>query len=236
MDSQPWLSRVRKRLAKHALPPSYVQRFMEELADHLADLKEEGMDQNSSSRLGEPEQVAEAAVTAYRRRSFLGRHPAARFLVFGVSPAVSLVVLFIASSFSLMGLGMICERLGFNIDQGSHMATVGSALMCLVMSLLTIIIPSILASIAYCRLARRVGMGTTWVIGSCAIVAVLASFTSYWRAGSGYWMLGFLWSGFFRYGSLVALTQHVVNLSIPLAIGLWFLRRKHDEGQLQLAS
>jgi hypothetical protein len=210
---------------------------MEEFSDHLEDLKEEGMDQNSSSRLGEPEQVAEAASTAYRRRSFLGRHPVAASFVFGLLPIVSLVALFIASSFGLMGLGMICERLGFNIDEkGIHLGTVGSAVMCLVYSLLTVIIPSILVSILYCRLARRVGVGTTSLLASCATVAALASSTSYWRAGSGYWMLGFLWFGFFHYGSWVALTQHVVNLVVPLAIAWWFLRHKHDQGRLQLAA
>ena len=43
MANQPWLDEVRQRLAKHALPPSYVQRFTEELSDHLEDLKEENM-------------------------------------------------------------------------------------------------------------------------------------------------------------------------------------------------
>ena len=54
MESQPWLNRVRERLARQLLPPSYVQRFVEELSDHLEDVKEDGMDHNSSSRLGEP--------------------------------------------------------------------------------------------------------------------------------------------------------------------------------------
>ena len=70
MESQPWLNRVRERLVRQLLPPSYVQRFVEELSDHLEDVKEDGMDQNSSSRLGDPEQVADTAVAAYRRRSF----------------------------------------------------------------------------------------------------------------------------------------------------------------------
>ena len=64
MDSQPWLDRVRERLARHVLPPSYVQRLMEELSDHLEDLKEEGMEADAISRMGEAEQVAEAAATA----------------------------------------------------------------------------------------------------------------------------------------------------------------------------
>ena len=40
MANQPWLDEVRERLARQALPPSYIQRFMEELSDHLEDIKE----------------------------------------------------------------------------------------------------------------------------------------------------------------------------------------------------
>ena len=85
MANLPWLDEVRRRLAKRGLPPSYVQRFAEELSDHLEDFKEENMSTEADvySRLGKPEQVANAAVAAYRRRSFLGRHPTAAFLVFG---------------------------------------------------------------------------------------------------------------------------------------------------------
>ncbi len=70
MDSQRWLDRVRERLAKRVLPPSYVQRFIEELTDHLEDLKEEKMEGDASSRLGEPDQVVDNAIAEYQQRSF----------------------------------------------------------------------------------------------------------------------------------------------------------------------
>ena len=69
MGNQPWLDRVRERLARQALPPAYIRRFTEELSDHLEDLKEESMETDALSRLGEPGQLANAAVAAYRRRS-----------------------------------------------------------------------------------------------------------------------------------------------------------------------
>ncbi len=50
MGEQLWLESVRQRLTKHDLPPSYVQRFTEELGDHLEDLKEEGMEADALSR------------------------------------------------------------------------------------------------------------------------------------------------------------------------------------------
>ncbi|MGO8744933.1 MAG: HAAS signaling domain-containing protein [Thermoguttaceae bacterium] len=237
MESQPWLNRVRERLVRQLLPPSYVQRFVEELSDHLEDVKEDGMDQNSFSRLGDPEQVADTAVAAYRRRSFLGRHPVAAFLVFGISPVVSLVVLVVMSVRAFAYLAGFAVGIGI-VKQPDHFGVVGSAVVCLAGSLLTIVIPSILASIAYCRLTTRLGVSRKWILVSCVTLAVLASSTSFWRAGSGNhpWHFAACWSWLWLGGGWVALTEHLVNLSVPLAIGWWFLRRKHDQGQLQLAS
>ena len=71
MANQHWLDEVRTQLAHQALPPTYIKRFMEELSDHFQDLTEDTMstEANVSFRLGEPNQVAKAAVAAYRRRS-----------------------------------------------------------------------------------------------------------------------------------------------------------------------
>ena len=105
MTNPPWCDQLRQRLLRYGLPPVYVKRLMEELSDHLQDVMEEDMstEANVYSRLGEPEQVAKAAVTAYRRRSFIGRHPTASFLVFAISPVVSLIILFLTSA-ALLGL------------------------------------------------------------------------------------------------------------------------------------
>jgi hypothetical protein len=104
MESQPWLDSVRQRLARHDLPPSYAQRFTEELRDHLEDLKEENMEADAISRLGEPEQVADNAVAAYRRRSFLGRHPVAAFLVLCVLSILAQFTLFAAFAQAIIAI------------------------------------------------------------------------------------------------------------------------------------
>jgi len=224
MDSQPWLSSVQQRLAKHALPPSYVQRFVEELTDHLEDLKENemNMEDNLVSRLGEPEQVAEAAVTAYRRRSFLGRHPAAAFLVFGISPVVSLIVPSIVFA-CLLGV----TEFGFGINP--FRAGIAGEVIVLLVSLLAITVPSILATIVYCKLGKRLGVGRKWILASCVTFTVFASSTGFWRAESGQHCLGLLWPGLWGLGGLVTLTQHLVSLIVPLAIGWWFMRRKSEQ-------
>ncbi len=156
MESQPWLNRVRERLVRQLLPPSYVQRFMDELTDHVADLKEEGMDQNPASRLGEPEQVAEAAVAAYRQRSFLGRHPVAAFLVFAISPVIPWCVLSVA-------LQMVFQFF-FHYTWNE----------CRWIDSLAFVAFSTVGVILYSELALWLGIGRKWTLISCPVLASLS--------------------------------------------------------------
>lgn len=129
MASPPWLEEVRQRLVKHSLPPTYIRGFIAELTDHFHDLTEENMNTevDVSSRLGEPAQVADAAVAVYRQRRFLGRHP---ILVFGVSPVLALIVLFVAWCLGLELLFGACKLLGLDITKTTeyvnHLGTIGS--------------------------------------------------------------------------------------------------------------
>jgi hypothetical protein len=246
MANKPWLDDVRQRLARQSLPPGYVERFMEELADHFHDLTEENMEADAISRLGEPEQVAEAAVTAYRRRGVFGRHPTAAFLVFAISPVMSLVVLSGLMTVGLWIIAALAERFGLLDGEGSGYATqpasITLAATAFLFSLLLVVIPAVLASFLYCKLAKRVEMGRKWVFVSCAVLAVTAmlpcwdvrakliSATGNYAVCIGVWIPGLCgWS--FPVGMM-----QLVQLLVPLAIGLWFLRHKHDQGQLRLAS
>ncbi len=235
--NQSWLEEVRKQLVKQGLPPTYIQRFVEELADHLADLQEEIMrtEVDVSSRLGEAAQMADAAVVTYRQRTLIGRHP---LLAFGLSPAILLIALFVAWCLGLELVFRACERLGFNTtDNVNHLGTIGSALWCDVTSLLTIVLPSALATLLYCQLAQRLGMSRKWFLVSCLALAVIASSGCYWRAGPGSqeWCFGIAWSGFWsaRWNCQI---QHFVQFIVPLAVGWWFLRGSREKGQLQPTS
>lgn len=349
MDSQPWLDRVRERLARQALPPTYVQRFVEELTDHFEDLKEENMEADAIARLGEPEQVAEAAIAAYRRRSFFGRYPAATFLIFAISPVIPLI--FVLSAFSSvtltatngtpggelfieqrwllslilalsstitgtlygelamwLGIGRrwtltSCAAMGAVIMVqefliGSHtvmllvqfavpfavgwwfikrererryVATkvvvfaISPVLALMILScvvslamrpithwvtgsqaamrlspaafsaalysshLLKHAIPTAVASLLYCELAKRFGLGRSWIFIFFMVIVTFGtmelsnSAIYYWRQHSG---------------RLIPLTtcNILTDCIVPLAIGWWFLRRKHHRGELQLAS
>ena len=101
MDVQLWLEQVRRCCRKQHLPAVYVQRLVDELADHHFDLMEDSMrmDANASkttspnltdsttARLGSPLDVAARAAQEYRQTRFCGRHP---ILAFVVLPIVSL--------------------------------------------------------------------------------------------------------------------------------------------------
>ena len=75
MGNRPWFEDLRRRLIRHGLPHGYVRRFMEEVTDHLEDLREKTMKSEAEAyaRLGQSEQVAEAAVVAYRHHPLYGR-------------------------------------------------------------------------------------------------------------------------------------------------------------------
>jgi hypothetical protein len=113
-------------------------------------------------------------------------------------------------------------------------------------SLLIVLIPSILASILYCRLARRLGVGKTWMLLSCAMLAVLSALFLCTARVSAIpeenWLrlgINFPQSISHLYGTFVWIIlspRQLMQFLVPLAIGWWFLRRKHDQGQLQLAS
>jgi hypothetical protein len=246
MANQPWLDEVRTRLADQALPPTYIKRFVEELSDHLEDVTEEtmGPEIDAYSRLGEPKQVAEAAVVAYRRRSFLGRHPTAAFLVFGVSPVVSLLGLFILAYYSVYLFFIANDQLGGNINL-RRFEPAASVVMPYVLSLCTIAIPSVLASIFYCKLINRFGIGKKWILLSCVVLAVVAAIPCCSVKLSDLPGESALMWGAWNPESLGQLSQSIVwvcrplqllQFLVPLATGWWFLRRNSDRRQLQLAS
>ena len=168
MDSQPWLDAVRQSLARQRLPSEYVQRLLEELTDHLADLKEENMEADAYLRLGVPEQVAKAAASAYRRQSCLGRHPTLALLVFGVSPGLALLA---GIALCICGMTILPDGCFESLRrlQPSSAATAWLGSLCLV------VIPSIAVTGLYGWLARRSGIGKRWLLLCCAMLAVLAA-------------------------------------------------------------
>jgi hypothetical protein len=243
MANRPWLEEVRKRLVRHGLPPAYVQRFVAELADHFHDLKEETMSSEADvcSRLGEPEQVADAALVAYRRRSFLGRHPIAASLVFVVSPVASLLLLFALCS---LGLALfiqypyltLCVRLGLVDSSWKEIPGIPTAeaiavgMLGYVVLLVAVVAPCTVVATLYCNLAMRLCMGGRWMVASCAVLAAVALVPGYYVRFAD--LSGHVtWPNF-----LMAHLQQLAQVLMPLVIAWWFMRRRGDRARLQLAS
>jgi hypothetical protein len=246
MANQHWLDEVLSRLEERGLPPNYMQRFVEELSDHLEDFKEEsvGTEADVYARLGKPEQVAQAAVVAYRRRSFLGRHPTAAFLVFGLSPIASLVALV-----ALVIAGLLVLPDGWDKPLFSGLSQFGPAAsvpMAYLGSLLTVVIPSILASILYCRLAGRSNIGKRWMWLSCTVLALVAALPMCTAKVSGApeesWMRIGVWlpqsarQSYNYFFWTFCRPQQLMQFLVPLAVACWFMRRKGDAVRRQLAS
>jgi hypothetical protein len=224
MANPSWLDDVQKRLFRQGLPPSYVERFVDELADHLEDLKERKMDTEAdvNLRLGEPEQVANSAVAAYRRRSFLGRHPTAALLVFGISPLLSFIVLFLGF-FAVLVLAE--QRFDFGVFDDQHFGPLALTAFSYVFNLVWVVIPSVLACLLYYELAQWLGLGRKWLFLSCLVLTAVAALYGFrvdtFDSGKRSGVMDDI--GFF------GLTQ-LGRAMAPLAVGLWFLLRKRRRG------
>jgi hypothetical protein len=238
MASQPWVDEVQEQLAKHALPHSYVKRFVEELTDHLEDLKEETMSTEADvfSRLGNPVDVARKTVSEYRQRSFIGRHFMAAFLVFAVSPLVMLLALLTVAFLALLTFFWLIGD--DNLHQTSvllgQFRPIATIILSITLSVSTIIIPSILASFLYCKLARRYGIGKKWMFVSCAILAITAS-TLIWTVK----LSDMPGQSSLTLGSLLTIPtdiQQFIQILAPLAICFWFMRYSRDRNRMQIVS
>jgi hypothetical protein len=237
MANRPWLEDVQRRLAEGKLPPAYIRRFMEELADHCQDILEETMSKEANvvSRLGNPEQVADAAVIAYERRTLFGRHPSAKVLVFAVSPVASLFGLFLLVFACVYGCFTIYEQTGFNVHI-KRFDPVASWVLPYVFSLIMVVIPSALAVVFYGRVAKRCHVGKMWVGISCFVLAIVA-ITPIWSVTlSDLPNESVLRCGVMTMphtlGQLVAHVawyfshaQQLIQFSAPLVVGLLFVCR-----------
>jgi len=219
MASQLWFRELQARLASQGLPRHYVQRLVEEVTDHFQDLKEETMGQlaEAYARLGEPQQVADAAVAAYRRRSLIARHSAMAFLVFAVSPILSLVVSCAAGVFFL---ALAARGLGFIDENGQHFGTSAAAWLVYLLPAVTIMLPAAALTAVYYGLARWAGTGRRWILVSCIVISVLAGLTM-----CSVTLSDTPGQSSLTYGLGVPSGWHMLQALAPLALGFWLWRR-----------
>ena len=229
MASPSWRSRLIEALQRQALPRAYVQRLVEELSDHAADLslEEQSMEAqlDLDARLGTPSQLAAVAVREFQRRTFAGRHP---WLTFLAGPFVVVIATFVATLLLLVGFYWLLDvvlgaALGSSLSANEEMNTPPSAFEIGLMqsgNLVMRFVPFALSAWFFAALGRRCAR-PVWGVVACGIVAVLAiSFLSVIdlpgpNNNLGAWMMGFSWG-------TIGLAQ-ILQAAVPLALLGWLL-------------
>lgn len=174
-----WREELKGALDRQRVPPPWRDRLIEELEDHLSDLKENTMSMNArigpsaEERLGMPQELAAAAATEYRRLGFLARRP---LLTYVVGPLLVVPVLFIAwllASMTLVGGAAAAAATLFDLP--SQEPFPGGELIALGTTLSFRFVPFALAAWLFCSLARRHSQDWRWTIVACAMIGIFAA-------------------------------------------------------------
>jgi hypothetical protein len=185
MDDQQAREQLIAELKWQGLPPSYIQRLLDELDDHLADLQDErnrtmnkaGKPQDISTetqspsiislhdRLGNPAELAAFAAKQYHNRSFLGRHPILTFLLMPLPLTALGATIFILA---MTPFGMLSDYLwsGRELD---HPLLFGTMLSVIFWAL--IVFPPLSAALFCCRIARRNALSWRWSLIACILIS-----------------------------------------------------------------
>ncbi len=180
MAGQPWLDAVRNALDRRALPPDYVERFVQELSDHLEDLTEENvsMESNLEARLGTPEQLAETANAEYRHRRLLEEHPWLALATFVLLPIPTLVVLWAATLASLV---FVAQKSGVEDllrSASGQFTSLGTTLVDSAVAV-SLVVPLAALAVFFSLLARRTVRRRRWTLVACAILAVVGGLATH---------------------------------------------------------
>jgi hypothetical protein len=106
-------------------------------------------------------------------------------------------------------------------------------------SLLFMVIPAILTTVTYGKVAKWLGITRTWMVVSCVVVAAMMTPCWYARAidlAGHPGVLCALWIPGLHGWFPPSVMRLLMQLFIPLAICCWFLWRTRNQGRLQLAS
>jgi hypothetical protein len=223
MDSRPWHERLQSDLRRQRLPAYYIDRLVEELAEHVTDLQKEktSMDAHEAlHKLGTTEHLAAIARQEFRRRTFAGRHPVLTFVVGPIAfvPGIFLSLLFgpfiVLSTIDILFGFLMGNELFRPVEESSTLCPVWVA-KCF--HEFFRFVPFAASAFAFGLWGRRCEMHR-WAMLACGIVAVMAgilvSQIKPFGEGSAEWIFG------------VALKldfSQFLQVLVPLAIGGWLL-------------
>jgi hypothetical protein len=159
-----------------------------------------------------------------------------KVLAFGVSPVVALTILWFVLGSPILTIasliaGLIAGLLTPLVAVGITPDTL--AVVYYGMNLLMLVIPTAVASLLYCKLTKGIGSGRTWMVVSCAVLACSAAIGCFRLATFLVSLSGQHLGWPFVLTSLpfgLTMCISLAHFVVPLAIGWWFLRRKHDQG------
>ena len=171
------LEMLQSRLIDRGLPVRYVRRLIEELQEHWEDALTEELAAGlppaeararANRRMGEREELAQAAVEQFRQRTVLGRHP-----VMGVVTLAAVGLPLLWAGFLLTGMGGGAQILQWlDISEQSRIA---AAILAAISHVAAYWICGVAA--ACCYLIGRVrGLGNAWTWTICGLIALVGSF------------------------------------------------------------
>lgn len=222
-----WRENVIRELTRRKIPRAWQARLLEELDDHLSDLKEERMSttaeqlQSPEDRLGVPHEIAAAAAAEYRKLGFFARRPVLTYFLLPIVAVPAAFVAFLLVAMPLLSLSL--DGAAWLLGAESHMLS-SSAANGLVgtVVLATRFVPFALLAWLFCLLARRHGRGWRCVLSACTVVAVYAALYSVTMQDRTEAQQGSLMM------SLAIPPQKLSNIlqaAVPLAVGLLFVWR-----------
>jgi hypothetical protein len=151
-------------------------------------------------------------------------------LVFGVSPPLVLTALFAIALFCMEAFDSAFKQMMARHENAVIAAFPYAG------SLFGAIIPSVLVSIAFCKLAKRMCIGSKWMLLSCVLVAALSA--TPWFLVTKHSDAPGDFSGVVNLCIpqravdlpkmilfILHRPQQILQLLCPLAVGFWFLRR-----------
>ena len=221
MPGTDFIESLRRRLVELGCPLAQARRLVQEVADHREDLKqaalaeglsEVGAETRADVQLGDPLALAEQLLVALRRSSWWGRHCV---IGFGVLPVLAVPVLWLALLFLQLSLEF---TLGFGWDPEKLHAAAANPVVFRHLVIVIQCADSIaiaLVALLFCWLARRAAVSFKWLVLSCVICSLYASFV-YARIRPHHFMLGITW------------TPQWIEAAIPLLIAgaIYAFRRR----------
>jgi hypothetical protein len=226
MDSRPWHEQLRIELHQQGLPATYIDRLVEELADHAVDSQTENtsMDaQQACAKIGTTTELAAAARREFDQRTFAGRHPVLTFVLGPIAVVPLLFVSLMAGTTGILWIVATATEWLIRDTQfwpSPETETLIESWLLPCYDSYCRFLPFALAALIFCRWGRHCQM-PRWSLLACTITALIAGLfvTKLVPSAadhSGLWIMGF---------SVRPNLRQLLQLLAPLVIAAWFLLR-----------